>query len=139
MPQISEPLVTSDAELLANSERDDALDSHTFTSNRRNERVRIQNGWDSENRRPEARDGAEPAVRSSMKPSHAANDNLIDRTLAVWKPRLGRDLSREDAREIAENVTGFFTVLAEWSRAERSRRCQRQQSAGRFREQRGAP
>jgi hypothetical protein len=55
-----------------------------------------------------------------MKPSHAANDhNLIDRTRAVWQPRLGRDLSREDARQIAENVTGFFAILSEWSRAER--------------------
>ena len=53
-----------------------------------------------------------------MKPSHAANDNLIDRTRQVWQPRLGRDLSREDARQIAENVTGFFAILAEWSRAE---------------------
>jgi hypothetical protein len=53
-----------------------------------------------------------------VKPSHAANDNLIDRTLTVWRPRLGRDLSPEDAREIAENVTGFFKLLAEWSRAE---------------------
>ena len=58
-------------------------------------------------------------MRSSVKLSLAANDNLIDRTLAVWKPRLGRDLSREDAREIAENVIGFFTILAEWSRVER--------------------
>jgi hypothetical protein len=53
-----------------------------------------------------------------VKPSHAANDNLIDHTRQVWQPRLGRDLSREDARQIAENVTGFFTILAEWSRAE---------------------
>jgi hypothetical protein len=53
-----------------------------------------------------------------MKPLHAANDNLIDRTREVWKPRLGRDLSREDARQIADNVTGFFAILAEWSRAE---------------------
>lgn len=61
-----------------------------------------------------------------MKPSHAANDNLKDdlkhdlirRTREVWQPRLGRDLSREDARQIAENMTGFFSVLAEWSRAE---------------------
>jgi len=53
-----------------------------------------------------------------MKPSHAANDNLIDRTRNLWKPRLGHDLSREDARQAAENVTGFFAVLAEWSRAE---------------------
>ena len=46
-------------------------------------------------------------------------DNLIRRTRAVWQPRLGRDLSREDARQIAENMTGFFSVLAEWSRAAR--------------------
>ena len=52
-----------------------------------------------------------------MKLSNAANDNLIDRTREVWKPRLGRDLSREDVRQIAENVTGFFAILAEWSRA----------------------
>jgi hypothetical protein len=46
-----------------------------------------------------------------------ANDNLINRTREVWKPRLGRDLSREDARQIVENVTGFFAILIEWSRA----------------------
>jgi hypothetical protein len=53
-----------------------------------------------------------------MKPSHAANDNLIDRTRQVWQSRIGRDLTDEHARQIAENVTGFFSVLAEWSRAE---------------------
>jgi hypothetical protein len=53
-----------------------------------------------------------------VKPSHAANDNLIDRTRKVWQSRLGRDLTKEDARQIAENVTGFFAILAEWSRAE---------------------
>ena len=57
-------------------------------------------------------------MKSSVKPSHAANDNLIDRTREVWKPRIGRDLSREDARQIIENVTGFFDVLIEWSRVE---------------------
>jgi hypothetical protein len=53
-----------------------------------------------------------------MKPSHAANDSLIDRTRQVWQSRIRRDLTDEDARQIAENVTGFFTILAEWSRAE---------------------
>lgn len=53
-----------------------------------------------------------------MKPSHAANDNQIDRTLEVWKPRLRPDLSREEARQIVQNVTGFFAILAEWSRVE---------------------
>jgi chemotaxis regulatin CheY-phosphate phosphatase CheZ len=62
-------------------------------------------------------------VRSSVKSLHPANDNLKDdlirHTRQVWQPRLGRDLSREDARQIAENMTGFFSVLAEWTRAER--------------------
>jgi len=44
-----------------------------------------------------------------VKLSSAANDNLIERTRQVWQPRLRRDLSRD---------TGFFSVLAEWSRAE---------------------
>jgi hypothetical protein len=58
-----------------------------------------------------------------VKSSHAASDNLkhelIGRTREVWQPRLGRDLSREDARQIAESMTGFFAVLAEWSGAEK--------------------
>jgi hypothetical protein len=69
-------------------------------------------------RRPEARYAPKPTVKPSVEPSHAANDNLIDQTCEVWKPRLGRNLSREDARQIVENVTGFFAILTEWSRAE---------------------
>lgn len=53
-----------------------------------------------------------------MKRSRPANDNLIDQTIALWQSRLQRDLSREDARQIVENVTGFFHILSEWSRAE---------------------
>jgi hypothetical protein len=57
-----------------------------------------------------------------VKPSHVSNDNLkvelIGRTRRIWRPRIGRDLSQEDARQIAENVTGFFALLYEWSRAE---------------------
>jgi hypothetical protein len=54
-----------------------------------------------------------------VKPSRAANDNQIDLTRQVWKPRLGRDLTNEDARQITQNVTGLFGILAEWSRAEK--------------------
>lgn len=58
-----------------------------------------------------------------MKRFDAANDNdagkQIARTRQIWQPRIGRDLTNEDARQIAENVTGFFAVLAEWSHAER--------------------
>ncbi|PNE11413.1 MAG: hypothetical protein CR217_09020 [Beijerinckiaceae bacterium] len=54
-----------------------------------------------------------------MTQDNAANDNLIDRTRQVWQPRLGRDLTYEDARQIMHNVTGLFGILAEWSRAEK--------------------
>ena len=43
---------------------------------------------------------------------------LTEHTIAVWQPRIRRRLSKEDAREIAENITGFFTILAEWSQRE---------------------
>jgi hypothetical protein len=56
-----------------------------------------------------------------MKRLDAANDNdagkQIARTRQVWQPRIRRDLTDEDARQIMHNVTGFFGVLAEWSRA----------------------
>ena len=53
-----------------------------------------------------------------MKLPKSANDNLIDRTQEFWQPRCGRELSQDDARQIAENVTGFFSLLAKWSLAE---------------------
>ena len=44
---------------------------------------------------------------------------LTDRTLAVWQSRTSHRLTNEDAREITENITGFFAILAEWSHPER--------------------
>jgi hypothetical protein len=58
-----------------------------------------------------------------MKRLDAANDNdagrQIVRTRQVWQPRIGRDLTDEDARQIMYNFTGFFGLLTEWSHAER--------------------
>lgn len=57
-----------------------------------------------------------------MKRLDAANDNDLRRQIArtrdIWQPRMGRDLTDEDARQILHSVTGFFGVLAEWRRAE---------------------
>jgi hypothetical protein len=61
--------------------------------------------------------GTDPIAAPPDVPS-AANDNLIDRTVAVWQPRSRRELRREDARQIVENVTGFFRILSDWSRVE---------------------
>ena len=43
---------------------------------------------------------------------------LTDQTVDVWQSRTLRRLSNEDAREITENLIGFFSILGEWSRKE---------------------
>jgi hypothetical protein len=48
---------------------------------------------------------------------HEARAKLLDRTLEVWQPRTSRKLTREDARQINENVNGFFRILLEWEMA----------------------
>jgi hypothetical protein len=53
-----------------------------------------------------------------MKSIQALDSQLIDRTIDMWQPKSRRQLSREDARQIVENVTGFFHILGEWAKAE---------------------
>jgi hypothetical protein len=48
-----------------------------------------------------------------------ANMDFLDQTIAIWQPRTDRPLTREDAREIAHNVVGFFHVLREWAEEEK--------------------
>lgn len=51
-----------------------------------------------------------------------APPQLIARTKETWQPRAARSLSDEDAREIAENVTGFFRLVLEWEASEKERK-----------------
>ena len=53
-----------------------------------------------------------------MKSTRSATDALIDQTIDLWQPRSQRGISPEDARQVVENVTGFFNILAEWARVE---------------------
>ena len=46
--------------------------------------------------------------------------DLIQHTIRIWEPRLGRRLTEEDARRILENVVGFFRMLEVWNRAQRA-------------------
>jgi hypothetical protein len=45
--------------------------------------------------------------------------DFLDKTIAVWQPYTDRVLTREDAREIAQNIVGFFHVLREWAEEEK--------------------
>jgi hypothetical protein len=56
-----------------------------------------------------------------VKPSQTAKDKLVDRTRQIWQSRVGRELSTDDARQITDNIAGFFAVLTEWSQAEKPR------------------
>ena len=57
----------------------------------------------------------------SHRPANAETDALLDEALEIFQPRTSRRLSREDAREIYVNLTGFFRVLQDWERVEREK------------------
>jgi hypothetical protein len=48
-----------------------------------------------------------------------ADQDFNQRTLDLWQPRTPLELTEEDAREMAENVSGFFRLLAEFDRQAR--------------------
>jgi len=54
--------------------------------------------------------------------------DFIDETICVWQKRTARQLTREDGREIIENLTGFFRVLQEWDRSDRAANRERKRS-----------
>jgi hypothetical protein len=54
--------------------------------------------------------------RTQRKPEFSAE--LLDETTRIWQPLSRRTLTREDGREIMENMTGFFRTLIEWKRRE---------------------
>lgn len=58
--------------------------------------------------------------KNTPPPGNSDGADLLDQTIAVWQPYSDRPLSREDARQIVENVTGFFSVLKDWMSTELS-------------------
>ena len=44
-------------------------------------------------------------------PLHSEPRDFIDQTIRIWQERTERKLTREDRREIIENITGFFSIL----------------------------
>jgi len=39
---------------------------------------------------------------------------LLEQTKRFWQARTGKPISDEDAREIIENIAGFFKILMRW-------------------------
>jgi hypothetical protein len=38
----------------------------------------------------------------------------IETAIAFWQPRVSKALNAEDARQINENIAGYFSLLAAW-------------------------
>jgi hypothetical protein len=42
--------------------------------------------------------------------------DIVEYTIAFWSARTEQEVSREDARQMLVNVSGFFQLLAEWDK-----------------------
>jgi hypothetical protein len=72
-------------------------------------------------RRVKERDSERDAETDLFAQQRAIDDAFLDQTARLFGPRLGRPLSREDARQIVDNLGGFFRILAEWERIDRGK------------------
>ena len=72
---------------------------------------------------PRATPAAGPQVvtarqRRASATTHAGGRHIlpdpIEDAIAFWEPRLGRSISREEAREIIDNLIAFFRLLLEF-------------------------
>ena len=50
-----------------------------------------------------------------MKRTQNDDGRFLDHSKSFWQPRTTRQLSHEDARQMAGNISGFFRVLNEWA------------------------
>lgn len=77
----------------------------------------------SSRRRDNFAEGSCVSARDAAAGATEAQDNVdpIERAVALWQKHSPRELTREDGREIVENMTGFFRLLQEWDRADRAR------------------
>ena len=76
-------------------------------------------------RKPRGRaSGDHPSHRASEDDSGGSriggfSDEFILETIQVWQPRSQLRLDIEDARQIIENIVGFFNLLSKWECSKR--------------------
>ena len=49
---------------------------------------------------------------------------LLEDTACFWQPRASRTLTLEDARQMVENVVGYFATRQRWAAAAGNRSCE---------------
>jgi len=53
-------------------------------------------------------------IESELDVAVMYSEDTIRETAEFWSRKAGKRISDEDAREILVNISGFFSVLAEW-------------------------
>lgn len=53
---------------------------------------------------------------------HEPTDDFLHKTRTFWQSRTDRQLTTEDARQMAENVSGFLQTLIRWHRNDHDER-----------------
>src|SRR5436190_18036951 len=66
----------------------------------------------------ETTDFPEPRDATAVGPGR--DTEIVDQAIAFWAQHATRPSSCEDARQIQENLIGFFGLLAEWDAAEKT-------------------
>jgi hypothetical protein len=59
--------------------------------------------------------------RESSSSQEEAKKFFLQQTIKIWQRRTLRELTYEDARQVTENVVGFFQILVEWEKKEKSK------------------
>ncbi|MFD9994691.1 hypothetical protein ACFWXH_07280 [Mesorhizobium sp. NPDC059054] len=67
-------------------------------------------------------DSGLPAETALSSCKRKVNDAVLEQTIRLFESRTGRSMSKEDARQIVENVSGFFRILSDWDRTERAQK-----------------
>jgi hypothetical protein len=65
--------------------------------------------------------GAPAEGVSGIRHSRRFSNELVEKARVIFCRRSGAEVSHEEARQMLENLTGFFTVLHEWDRDNRKR------------------
>ena len=78
-------------------------------------RLPTEQGSDSDPRQSEEGSSVGPPASASDSDREA----LIDEAVALFSSRYGRAISAEEARQMVERLTSFFSLLVEWDQTKR--------------------
>ena len=58
-------------------------------------------------------------AKNNNSSSSTISEKTSDETVEFWSRKTGKPVTREEAREMVENIIGFFEVLDEWDKRDK--------------------